>query len=388
MKTAACLILVFSVLLSPPAILRAAPAPAADGLHVETHANGKPKLKESYKGGKLDGLRQTFDEKGALLSSETYRAGLRHGPALICRDGKPQRHQTWVEDMLAYPQSKSDIQTSWNAIKSLKIDDQGLGSGQVAGLRRLMTARVLAGVPWQTLRLDAEWARKCKLAARSNELLGKLDHFPTRPAGMSDADFQDAYEACGHSNLHWNTGKCHPLDQCIDGWLRDDGDSNKERLGHRRWCLSQNLGATAFGVSGGYSAMWCFDKSGDLETYQAPDAISWPVHGYHAKEFASPGLLWHVSLNPEKFKQPETGKVKVELRPISGAFTGIDKAMKAAPLPLDWLHVDNSKIGLWKNAIVFHPKNFTVKGSYLVVVTGLTDAAGQPASHRYLVEFF
>ncbi len=363
--------------------------PPSDGPFVQQHANGKPSVKENYKAGKLDGLRQTFDEKGGILTSETYRAGLKNGAATLYKDAKAVTQQTWLDGFLAYPQSKANIKASFSAIKSLKINDQGLGGDQVSALRRLMMARSLAMVPWQTLTLDKDWARKCHLGAHSNEILGHLEHYPKNVPGLSEADMKDAAEACGTSNLHMNSGgKCYPLAQCVDGWLEDDGDNNKERVGHRRWCLSQTLGATAFGVSGGYSAMWCFDKSGDLQNYAATDAISWPVHGYHSKDFTPPDLLWHVTLNPDKFKAPVDGKVKVNIRPISGTLSNIERAMKTSPLELDWLHVDNSGIGMWRNAIVFRPKKFSPKGTCLVEVTGLLDSAGKDSSYKYLVEFF
>ena len=108
----------------------------------------------------------------------------------------------------------------------------------------------------------------------------------------------DAAKACAaagtlsHSLGH-STNKCnlsqgqHNMASTVDGYIGDGGDNNRERRGHRRWCLNPPMQNAGFGREGSFSAMWCMDSSG-----QKPRAPwSYPGRGLYPREYVH-GNAW------------------------------------------------------------------------------------------------
>lgn len=383
-------------LLAAALLLTLSPAFAqapADGERTETHPNGKVKLRETYKNGALNGHRCEFDETGRPVSDVGYQNGLKHGSAKYFENGRQLREETWSKGFLVFPQSREDIRGGFARIAAAKIDAKGLPATQVAAVRRLMQHRLVCGVPWEEIALDPEWAKKCAAGARSNALLGRLEHQPTQPPGMKDEEFAMAKEACSHSNLTYEHKRgTTTFADMVDGWMVDDGDNNKDAVGHRRWCLNPSLAATAFGECKKdgrvYGAMWCFDESrkGAFDGR----AVCYPAMGYQPRNLFPVGTLWHATLSTKYFRAPQKDKVKVEVRNLAGSSASFDleSAMRKPTVKLTHFAVDNGGVGCFPNAVIFAPENAHSSGRWLVTITGLEGADGKPAELSYVVEFY
>ncbi len=85
------------------------------------------------------------------------------------------------------------------------------------------------------------------------------------------AKAEDAAKACEkHGGLSHDIG--HSTDKCnlaggsgmvnsVAQYINDHGEKNRERRGHRAWCLNPPMDKVGFGeAGGGYSAMWCMES--------------------------------------------------------------------------------------------------------------------------------
>ncbi len=135
----------------------------------------------------------------------------------------------------------------------------------------------------------------CRLNAY-RYLSGVMSNVGTEPR-MVEGSY-DASKACAaagtisHSLGH-STDKCnlsaghHDIASTVDGYIGDGGDNNRERRGHRRWCLNPPMQNAGFGREGIYSAMWCMDSGG-----QKPrDPWAYPGRGLYPREYVK-GNAW------------------------------------------------------------------------------------------------
>ncbi len=127
-------------------------------------------------------------------------------------------------------------------------------------------------------------------------LSGLYDEVGTEPRMVEGAD--DASKACAKAgtishSLGHSTDKCnlamghHDMASTVDGYMDDGGDNNRERRGHRRWCLNPPMGNAGFGRDGIFSAMWCMDGSGK----KTREGWGYPGRGLYPLEYVK-GNAW------------------------------------------------------------------------------------------------
>ena len=120
-----------------------------------------------------------------------------------------------------------------------------------------------------------EYLEKTQACSTALAAEGKgLTHtIPMSYTCYSEAAAQGAFS----SNIA--SGARHPA-TTVPRYIRDIGNP---KLGHRRWIFAPQVGATGFGLRGGYSCMYAFDKSGtDDQTevlYPAPGPF--PIGAIH-----------------------------------------------------------------------------------------------------------
>jgi hypothetical protein len=163
------------------------------------------------------------------------------------------------------------------------------------------------------------------------------------------------------------------MEQSVADYINDSGENNRDRRGHRAWCLNPPMGKVGFGSAGAsYSAMWCMDRSGKGKT---PEFWAYPGQGFYPQEYVL-GNAWSVY-----FAQSisDVSKVEVEVFRLS------KRPEKALPLHGDIdgrvvpiLHKSKSLL----NGINFEPEEPNRKGVYWVRVTGGGLRCG------YVVEIF
>ena len=210
-------------------------------------------------------------------------------------------------------------------------------------------------------------------------LSGLYDQVGTEP-NMVDGAY-DAARACakagtishglGHStdkcNLHMGSSE---LVSSVDGYIGDGGDNNRERRGHRRWCLNPPMKNAGFGREGIYSAMWCMDGSG--QGSRTP--WSYPGRGLYPLEYVH-GNAWSFYYTGNLPADTEVRIWKLTTRPTQSIPWGEEP--KGREIKVDYKFV-------YDNTINFEPdsKIHGSRGIYWVRVHG------RGVREQYLTELF
>lgn len=277
-------------------------------------------------------------------------------------------------DPKQYPHSMAEIK----AMTQLLGAKKGAGASlQNVFLSRLRQHRYIAGVPFE-IGWDTKGQELAEKASYICAKLNQMTHTPSKPAGMSDAEYQICSTGAGQSNLY--TGLTEPV-ACIDGWMDDSDEKNIDRVGHRRWCLNPPLSKSAFGTVGNYSAMWVYDMSGPPMS-QDYDMIGYPARGYMPIQFFGPKIAWSCTPNLSKFEGFDEAQIKVTVNLADAKLNPVGQ-----PLKLDFFKVSSTPVG-GGPAIIFRPANFNLnEAAYVVDIAGLKPRSGE-ASFRYVVHFF
>ena len=110
----------------------------------------------------------------------------------------------------------------------------------------------------------------------------KVAHDSPRAEGMDDGFYNTAYTGTMSSNLasiNWMDGDI--LIVSAEYFVRDDGETNLDVLGHRRWLLNPYMGKTGFGLANSlsgmsYTSMYVHDDSYDPGYWTD---VKWPSEG-------------------------------------------------------------------------------------------------------------
>jgi hypothetical protein len=276
-------------------------------------------------------------------------------------------------DAKLYPRSMGEIRAMTQVLAAKK------GAPVPAEyMARLLQYRYLCGVPYENVVWDARCQDLAEHAALVCAKLNQMTHAPSKPPGMTDAEYELCKKGAGESNLFTGLTQAGP---CVDGWMDDSDPKNIDRVGHRRWCLNPHMGKSAFGANGNYAAMYAWDGSNkDVPDW---DFVSYPARGFMPIQYFGPKHAWSVSLNPEKFQAPVEAQIKVTIRPADA------KLAPAGPeLKLDYYHVDTGGFGTGA-AIIFRPAAFALaEGAFLVDLSGVKPKAGEEAGLHFVVHFF
>jgi len=128
-----------------------------------------------------------------------------------------------------------------------------------SALNHVNNIRYIAGVPanvaWDDAKTEMAEATAVVMVANGN-----INHYPARPAGISDEVYRMAAEGARTSNLA-RSSFFDVINGSIRQFLGDSERSNLPELGHRRWMLNPRLGKTAFGALGAYCVMTIMDTS-------------------------------------------------------------------------------------------------------------------------------
>jgi hypothetical protein len=252
-----------------------------------------------------------------------------------------------------------------------------------AALRRLQAYRAAVGVPFDDLTLDPELNEMATAGAELCQAIGRMDHTPANTVKWAEERFQKAYKGTSSSNLYKATGGA-PLARSVDSYLDDSDARNIDRVGHRRWCLNPAMLKVGFGrsPSGEYAAMWAHDAS--REAVPDYEYVAYPPAGFAPIGYFAPRHAWSFSPNRKKFKIADAAAVKVKV--CRKTDRSPDKP--GTEVKLDYSRTDTGGFGSGP-CVIFRPQTAELAdGSrYVVEITGLTDAGGQPVTVSYLVIF-
>lgn len=218
----------------------------------------------------------------------------------------------------------------------------------------------------------------CRLNAY-RYLSGLYDQVGTEPHMVEGAD--DASKACakagtishglGHSTDKCNLSMGHSdMASTVDGYMDDGGDNNRERRGHRRWCLNPPMQNAGFGREGIYSAMWCMDGGGQKSRMP----WSYPGRGLYPLEYVK-GNAWSFCYTGNLPDDTEVRIWKLTTRPTQSIPWGEEP--KGREIKVDYKFV-------YDNTINFEPapKILGSRGIYWVRVHG------SGVREQYLTELF
>ncbi len=256
----------------------------------------------------------------------------------------------------------------------------------------------------------------------------KLTHTPSKPTDMNTTFYNTGYTSTTTSNIAYyglfSTATLQYLGRSVETsyewtlassvrhYMFDRDDNNLDHVGHRRWILNASLKKIGFGYAHillsdqtwphkfeAYSSMQVFDKS-----RQEPveyDYIPWPNHGYFPVELfrVSENTArteknsdpWSITLNPNKYQQPNASIVNVTLTRKSDNRTWLlNQQDNHKGNDREYFNISTENIGI-PNSIVFRPNQldrYDPGDEYTVKITGLRTIRGASTEIEYTVSFF
>lgn len=238
---------------------------------------------------------------------------------------------------------------------------------QEAAITVLNQVRYIAGIDADVV-LGEEFVQQVQASVLVNWANGKLNHYPSKPDEMPNELYELGKLGSGKSNL--GVGYKNLNQVILSGWMGDSDDSNKDRVGHRRWCLNPAMMKTAFGVANDYYAMYALDES----RKSSYTGVAWPAQTMPLQYFGNT-YVWSFSAN-EKINP---SNVKVILTRVSDNKVWTFSENKSN----GYFNVSNERYGQ-NGCIIFRP--FDIKYSdgdiFDVYIEGLS------YSVQYQVIFF
>ncbi len=355
------------------------------GTYTEYWPNGKKKIVAKYKLGHLHGKYSEYDEKGKKVLSSSYLEGALHGPKTKVVNKTVVLSEVWSAGLLVYPRSKELIEKDLKLARTSKVKSiKGAPEDSAGALRRLREYRSALGLYWKSLTLDEEYTKKCQAAAIILTKLGKMTHNIGTNPGVPNEIFELGKEGAKRSNLH----QISDLVRSIDGFMEDSDPTNIDKVGHRRWCVSQKLGKTGFGHNGKYSVMWAVDYSAEDEPTLPWTAF--PPSGYISRKLFKSTNAWSLHLNPEVYEEIDKSAVSLKVRKIKNPLVPRELLKKIRPLKFDHFNVDQGRSGD-AGVIIFRLQkvSFSAGATFYIEVEGIKKRGeDMPSSIEYFVTFY
>lgn len=325
--------------------------------------------------------------KGPKAEVGTYRDGQLHGVVTqLGPQGEILAESQWVAGVEMLPLTERFIEYRLKAIEAAAQEAvSALGEAEgprpdaktlAAVLARTNHYRLLCGLDPDVV-LDAGFIHEAQCAAEVCASMGKLDHHPKKNPGLAEARWQAGKRGCAKSNLAM--GSTGPAS--IDSWIDDSDQSNRDRVGHRRWLLWPELERMGYGESGRFAAGHVIDGGGGSSDADVP-FVAFPPRGLMPLELFAPHYCWHASPDPERYT---VGKdARLEIRPYDPRSGETGEA-----IPLQFQNVDTQGFGK-RPAVISQPEQFALKrgAMYQVTVTGVTKKQADAPDIRWVTVFY
>jgi hypothetical protein len=239
-----------------------------------------------------------------------------------------------------------------------------------SGIDAINLRRYIAGLPDDVV-LSAEYVDWNQHGAVLLTAVNQLTHSPSKPPDMSDEFYQKAQKGASSSNI----ATANLPSETISMYMHDSDPGNIERVGHRRWILHPPMKKTGFGVGANrYGLMYAFDRSRGEVDYEY---VAWPSPGVFPIELATNNLAWNISVNAQKYGNPDMNKIKVTLKHINSgkSWTFSNSMSGSTERNSAYFNIDLAGYGI-NNSIIFRPEIDNFAGYkegdvFHVVVSGL-----------------
>gem|GEM_PF-5876079 len=256
--------------------------------------------------------------------------------------GSDSDTEEFVDDGFAPKEVKAEIRAKIREINTRKAPE-GVSKDVQDAVNLLNVYRFLSRVPYDVKADKGMIAASYDAAGICSEK-GQLSH-----------DFGHSTNKC---NLAMNSGDMS-MEHSVMQYMQDSGANNRERRGHRRWCINHRMGKTGFGIEGAYSAMYSMDQSdrGTRKNY------SYPGHGFYPLKYLhGNGWSYHI----------------VDGSAPSDCVVQVWKLKRYQEKPPKWSDEPDGKAFdvafkfIYNDTIVFEPDSEAIsrRGTYLVRLKG------------------
>lgn len=342
------------------------------------------------------------NEQGVITESSVgYKKGdeIKASMLKALGDGGVNLNETVRISVLAdvnatsFEQRKADIESKRSTINETLLssytENPNVTAPYVAGtltesyqqnaLAALNLVRFMSGLQSVTLQYDYVSAAQHGAVLMGASYYG---HTPSQPEDMSELFYKEGYTGTSKGNIY--RGYKNLTTAIYHGWMADDDVSNISRVGHRRWALNPEMGATGFGEYNRLGVMYAFDKS-KKDAMENVEAIAYPSGAAFPSELFKGTYPWSVTINPQRYVVADPNALKVTLSngTQEWVFTKQDSSFDG-----NYMNYDSSNVGIPSN-IVFRPKDIEhYKGTYKVTVEGIENLLGQKVELQYETTFY
>lgn len=310
-----------------------------------------------------------------------------------------------VKEEINLSERMKEIQAKWNLLKPryegplFAIEPSttlpySLGELQKAHLQDALNmtnfVRFLSYLP-SNVRLNEQFNKEAQAASVVNGANQQLTHYPVQPKGMNEAIFDLGYSGASTSNI--GLGYKDIVSSIQRGYMEDADDSNRDRVGHRRWILSPRLQEVGFGFA--------LDANGRSHTamkviapnmWDNPSAsyeyIAWPSIEAFPTSFFGEKYPWSISLNEDLYDSFETDEIVVTLTRKNDQKTWEFSHHKQND---GYFNIDTGNYGNTPYTIIFQPNNigsYREGDTYQVKVSGIYKMAGEKTTIQFETTFF
>ena len=270
-----------------------------------------------------------------------------------------------------------------------KTDGGRLSDGTLKNaLKMINFIRYTAGVA-ADVKLEDEYVYQAQAASYVNAKNNRLDHYPNRPSGISDALWEAGYTGAGMSDIAMGYAG---VMAAIQGWMCDSVSGNIASVGHRCHIIKPDLAAVGFGstqLSGApYHALRIdYDRKNGKFT---DNYICWPAKNMPVELYDSgynQNYAFSVGLGTS-YDKPDLNKLKVTVTSKKQGKTWKLTKKSRNPNGL-YLNVSSNTYS-WKisNWIVFNTTTFEEGDRVSVQIEGLTKNGESCDPITYDVNFF
>lgn len=250
--------------------------------------------------------------------------------------------------------------------------------------------RYLAYLPTD-LRLNESFNEQAQAASVVNAANGKMTHYPAKPAGMPNDLYELGYEGAGTSNI--GIGYTSIEKSILNGYMSDDDEVNREKVGHRRWILSPRLKEVGFGYAKaangrGHTAMKVVTPDMWKNEPASYEMITWPSKHAFPTGFIGNRDPWSISLDSSKYDVDKSQNSKVRLtRKRDGKKWAFSRENSAD----GFFNISTESVGYIPFTIIFQPEGieeYRAGDMYEVEISNVYDMKGSKREIRFTTTFF
>lgn len=305
----------------------------------------------------------------------------------------------------AYSQRVDEIKAKWRALQPVyngpvlekapsTAAPYDLGKVRQEELRDALNltnfVRFLSYLPDDII-LNEAFTEQAQAASVLNAANQRLEHNPEKPFDMDQSFYEQGYKGTSTSNI--GLGFADIKSSILNGYMPDEDDVNRVRVGHRRWVLSPRLKEVGFGyaVAANNRAYTAMKVVGDNMWENEPvlnEIIAWPSEMAFPADFLGSRDPWSISLNTAKYHLDKGGNIKVQLTRLNDN----EKWEFSQEEQSDgFFNVNTESVGYLPFTIIFQPEGideYRPGDQFEVEIMNIYDVNGTEAIVQFQTTFF